>query len=92
METYLKNHLKQHLHGTLNHLLPPVDPPPPDRHDFKDILIELSKNKINCMPIYKNLQGFYIQFMSQLGNHDYISHVIDRLHEKLTDGNCTYIK
>lgn len=58
--------------------------PPPQRYDFHIILTQMSKEKINCMPIYKNLQPFFIQFMSQLGNYDYIESVVERLHEKLT--------
>ncbi len=72
-ELYIKNYLKR----TSNALLPLDQVPPPTRHDFKEVLIIMTKNKINCMPIYKNFQAFYLQFMSQLGNQQYNIHALD---------------
>jgi len=78
MEIYTKEYLKLGLNTFILEELPP-----PTMIDFKEVLKIMSKNKINCMPIYKNLQSFYIQFMAQLGNHEYIDLLIDRLDEKL---------
>lgn len=78
MEIYMKEYLKLGLNTFILEELPP-----PSSIDFKEVLKIMSKNKINCMPIYKNLQGFYIQFMAQLGNHEYIDLLVDRLDEKL---------
>jgi hypothetical protein len=78
MELYIKGYLKLGLNAYSNEAIPP-----PSLIDFQEVLIVMSKNKINCMPIYKNLQAFYIQFMSQLGNHEYIQLLTIRLDEKL---------
>lgn len=78
MEIYAKEYLKLGLNTFILEELPP-----PTMIDFKEVLKIMSKNKINCMPIYNKLQAFYIQFMAQLGNHEYIDLLIDRLDEKL---------
>lgn len=74
----------EYLKGTLNTLLPLSEAPPPTRHDLTNVLKIMTKQKINCMPIYNKLQSFFIQFMAQLGNTDYIEELIERQHEKLT--------
>lgn len=82
IELYIKSYFK----GTLNFcLIKPV--PPPDMYDLQEVLITMSKNKINCVPIYRNFQPFFLQFMSQLGNHEYIELFIRRQDEKLRKTN-----
>jgi len=82
MEIYAKEYLKLGLNKYVIE-----DLPPPSMIDFTEVLKIMSKNKINCMPIYNKLQSFYIQFMAQLGNQEYIDLLVHRMDEKLRKRN-----
>lgn len=63
------------------------DPRPPDKNDFKEIIMRLHKKEINLMNLYKNMKPFYINWLAQLGNYTAMERFIDKIDDDLNIRN-----
>lgn len=64
-----------------------TQPKPPDKEDFKQVVMRLHQKNINLMTFYKNMKPFYINWLAQLGNYTAMERFIDKIDDDLNIRN-----